>query len=144
MSKEARTSLSKAATFQDQNAVHEIFSELRREDPIAWCPELDGGRGFWSVTKYDDIQFVSKNPKKFSSDRLHGGITFETAETRRIRKISRSKGVQDKFKDLNINVFKKVRFFSSRWKHLNHWNFRLGEVHHGCAFGERTEKPWYF
>ena len=102
MSKEARTSLSKAATFQDQNAVHEIFSELRREDPVAWCPELDGGRGFWSVTKYDDIQFVSKNPKLFSSDRVHGGITFETAETRRIRKISRSEGVQDKFKDLNI------------------------------------------
>ena len=102
MSKEARTSLSKAATFQDQNAVHEIFSELRREDPVAWCPELDGGRGFWSVTKYDDIQFVSKNPKIFSSDRVHGGITFETAETRRIRKISRSEGVQDKFKDLNI------------------------------------------
>ena len=63
LNKEARTSLSKAATFQDQNAVHEIFSELRREDPVAWCQELDGGRGFWSVTKYDDIQFVSKNPK---------------------------------------------------------------------------------
>jgi cytochrome P450 len=91
LNKEARTSLSQAVTFQDQNAVHEIFSELRREDPVAWCTELDGGRGFWSVTKYDDIQFVSKNPKIFSSDRVHGGITFETAETRRIRKISRSK-----------------------------------------------------
>ena len=102
LNKEARTSLSKAATFQDQDAVHEIFSELRREDPVAWCPELEGGRGFWSVTKYDDIQFVSKNPKIFSSDRVHGGITFETVERRRLRKITRGKEVQDKFKNLNI------------------------------------------
>ena len=102
MGDKARTSLSEAGTFQDQDAVHEIFKELRREDPVAWCPELEGGRGFWSVTKYDDIQFVSKNPKIFSSDRIHGGITFETAETRRIRKISRGKEVQDKFKNLNI------------------------------------------
>ena len=102
MNERARISLSKAATFQDQSAVHEIFKELRREDPVAWCPQLEGGRGFWSVTKYDDIQFVSKNPKIFSSDRVHGGITFETEETRRIRTISRGKEVQDKFKNLNI------------------------------------------
>ncbi|HIO04221.1 MAG TPA: hypothetical protein EYN08_01180, partial [Gammaproteobacteria bacterium] len=35
LNKEARTSLSQAATFQDQDAVHEIFSELRREDPAS-------------------------------------------------------------------------------------------------------------
>ena len=102
LNKEARTSLSQASIFQDQDAVHEIFSELRREDPVAWCPELEGGRGFWSVTKYDDIQFVSKNPKIFSSDRVHGGITFETVERRRLRKITRGKEIQDKFKNLNI------------------------------------------
>tara|TARA_B100000586_G_scaffold157356_1_gene114521 strand:+ start:156 stop:563 length:408 start_codon:yes stop_codon:yes gene_type:complete len=102
LNEESRLSLTHAATFQDQEAVHEIFSEMRREDPIAWCPELEGGPGFWSVTKYDDIQFVSKTPKIFSSDRVHGGITFETAETRRIRKISRGKEVQEKFKNLNI------------------------------------------
>ncbi len=102
MNKEKRILLSQAITFQDQDVVHEIFSELRREDPVAWCPELEDGQGFWSVTKYDDIQFVSKNPKKFSSDRVHGGISFETAETRRLRKITRGKGMQDEFKDLNI------------------------------------------
>jgi linalool 8-monooxygenase len=102
LNEEARSSLSQAATFQDQDVVHEIFSELRREDPVAWCPELEGGRGFWSVTKYDDIQFISKNPKIFSSDRLNGGITFETLERRRFRKIAIGKEVQDKFKNLNI------------------------------------------
>ena len=58
MNEEKRILLSQAATFQDQDAVHEIFSELRREDPVVWCPELEDGRGFWSITKYDDIQFV--------------------------------------------------------------------------------------
>ncbi|MEE3294968.1 MAG: hypothetical protein VX215_03020, partial [Pseudomonadota bacterium] len=102
MKEEKRILLSKAETFQDQDAVHEIFSELRKEEPVAWCPETEDGSGFWSITKYDDIQFISKNPKIFSSDRVHGGITFPSQEARRLRNISRSKGVQDKFKDLNI------------------------------------------
>ena len=102
MNSESKISLSRAETFQDQDAVHEIFSELRKEEPVAWCPETEEGTGFWSITKYDDIQFVSKNPKLFSSDRVHGGITFPSQESRRLRNISRSKGVQNKFKDLNI------------------------------------------
>ena len=87
MKTEAKISLSRAETFQDQDAVHEIFSELRKEDPVAWCPETEGGPGFWSITKYDDIQFVSKNPKIFSSDRVHGGITFPSQEARRLSKV---------------------------------------------------------
>lgn len=51
---------------------HEVFSRLRREAPVAWNPEADG-RGFWAVTRYDDIVAVSKNPQVFSSDRKHGG-----------------------------------------------------------------------
>src|ERR1700730_18525437 len=51
---------------------HEVFARLRREAPVAWNPEREG-RGFWAVTRYDDIVAVSKNPKIFSSDRKHGG-----------------------------------------------------------------------
>jgi len=51
---------------------HEVFSRLRREAPVAWNPE-DDGRGFWAVTRYEDIVAVSKNPKAFSSARIHGG-----------------------------------------------------------------------
>jgi len=32
-----------------------------------------GGRGFWSITKYDDIVAISMNPQVFSSARKHGG-----------------------------------------------------------------------
>jgi linalool 8-monooxygenase len=51
---------------------HEVFTRLRRETPIAWNPE-DNGRGFWAVTRYEDIVAVSKRPEVFSSDRTHGG-----------------------------------------------------------------------
>ena len=46
MNDEARLALSEPETFQDQKAVHQIFTELRREDPVAWCPEPDGGKGY--------------------------------------------------------------------------------------------------
>jgi linalool 8-monooxygenase len=51
---------------------HEVFTRLRRDTPIAWNPE-DNGRGFWAVTRYEDIVAVSKRPEVFSSDRRHGG-----------------------------------------------------------------------
>ncbi|MGH7897483.1 MAG: cytochrome P450 [Candidatus Binatia bacterium] len=51
---------------------HEIFTQLRREDPVHWNPEADG-RGFWCITKYDDVTAISKNPRLFSSAREHGG-----------------------------------------------------------------------
>jgi linalool 8-monooxygenase len=51
---------------------HEVFARLRREAPVAWNPEYDG-RGFWAVTRYEDIVAVSKRPEVFSSDRKHGG-----------------------------------------------------------------------
>lgn len=76
MTEADRLALSDPDTFQDQQRVHRIFTQLRREDPVAWCPEV-WGRGFWSITKYDDIQTVSKNPQLFSSDGHLGGITLE-------------------------------------------------------------------
>jgi linalool 8-monooxygenase len=50
----------------------EIFTQMRREDPVHWNPET-GGRGFWCITKYDDVTAISKNPRLFSSAREHGG-----------------------------------------------------------------------
>ena len=42
------------------------FDRLRREDPVSWWDEEDG-RGFWSVTRYDDVLTVSRNTDVFSS-----------------------------------------------------------------------------
>jgi hypothetical protein len=46
------------------------FDRLRRDDPVSWWEEHDGGRGFWAVTRYDDVLRVSREISTFSS--AHG------------------------------------------------------------------------
>ncbi|MCH2173153.1 cytochrome P450 [Myxococcota bacterium] len=51
---------------------HDVFSTLRREAPIWWhpavpkCVEVDS-RGFWVLSKHEDIQMASRNPDIFSA-----------------------------------------------------------------------------
>jgi cholest-4-en-3-one 26-monooxygenase len=47
---------------------HEAFKLLRREAPIYYHPE-PAGRGFWTITKYDDLVTVSMDSATFSSYR---------------------------------------------------------------------------
>jgi cytochrome P450 len=44
------------------------FARLRKEDPVHYCAASDFGP-FWSVTRYDDIVHVEKNPEVYSSAR---------------------------------------------------------------------------
>ena len=85
LSEAERIALSLPDTFQDPAVAHQLFSRLRAEEPVAWCPEPWGGPGFWSITRYDDIQRISKLPKLFSSDGRHGGITLPSPEMIRTR-----------------------------------------------------------
>jgi len=43
---------------------HEQFTTLRREAPVKWF-EPEGYRGFWAITKYQDILDVSRNNDVF-------------------------------------------------------------------------------
>ncbi len=43
------------------------FERLRKEAPVHYCADSEDGP-FWSVTKYDDVVFVEKNPEIFSSE----------------------------------------------------------------------------
>ena len=88
-----RLALSDPDTFQDPRVAHEIFTRLRAEEPVAWCPEPWGGPGFWSITRYEDIQEISKLPRVFSSDGRHGGITLPSPEM--IRNRQRARGIED-------------------------------------------------
>ena len=47
---------------------HPLWQQLRREDPIHWTE--GGTRGFWSITRYDDIIAVVSEPLLFSSAHL--------------------------------------------------------------------------
>ena len=53
---------------------HATFQRLRDDDPVSWWPEHDGGKGFWAITRYDDLLHVSRNVDTFSSAQ---GITLE-------------------------------------------------------------------
>ncbi len=45
----------------------ETFRYLRDHDPVHWTEESDGGRGFWSLTKYDDVLLASRSTDIYSS-----------------------------------------------------------------------------
>ncbi len=53
----------------------EVFELLQREAPVYRHPE-PGGRGFWALTKFDDVLAVVRDAKTFSSE-LGGAATIE-------------------------------------------------------------------
>src|ERR1700727_3054534 len=53
----------------------EVFDLLQREAPVYFHPE-PGGRGFWALTKYDDVQAVIRDAKTFSSE-IGGAATID-------------------------------------------------------------------
>lgn len=63
-----------------QGVPHEAFRVLRRDEPVSFHKDRTfdksgPGRGFWAITRYDDIVTISKDPKRFSSHR--GGTNIE-------------------------------------------------------------------
>ena len=51
---------------------HEYFRVLREEAPVHWqdecaLPVFLPGPGYWALTRYEDVTFVSKHPEIFSS-----------------------------------------------------------------------------
>ena len=57
--------LSSHDSFVD-GAPHNTFARLRRDDPVAWC-EYAGGKGFWSVTRHQDITGLNRQFDLLSS-----------------------------------------------------------------------------
>lgn len=51
----------------------QTFRQLREGTPVFWNPEADG-RGFWAITRYQDVLQVIQNPRDFSADVGHGGM----------------------------------------------------------------------
>jgi cholest-4-en-3-one 26-monooxygenase len=51
----------------ERGEAHEAFRVLRREAPVHWNAGNDELKGFWSLTRYSDILYVSSHPMLFSS-----------------------------------------------------------------------------
>ena len=54
----------------ERNEAWGMFDTLRREAPVHWNPEHDGGSGFWSITRYEDIEAIDKDPDSFTSTKF--------------------------------------------------------------------------
>jgi len=46
----------------------EWFDHLRKEHPVTWHPEPPPNKGFWAVTRYDDLTAVHMDWKTYSSE----------------------------------------------------------------------------
>jgi cytochrome P450 len=67
---------------------HELFAQLRRDDPVHWQPapaETVGGVGFWAVLKHADVEQVSRQPQLFSS--AAGGVVLEDLDPPRLEQM---------------------------------------------------------
>jgi cytochrome P450 len=53
--------------FWMRDDVHGAFATLRRERPIAWHQHPDSGKGFWSLTRFDDVAAATRDWQTFSS-----------------------------------------------------------------------------
>lgn len=61
-----------------RNEQVEIFRRLRQEAPVHWNESRGDFAPFWSLTKYEDVIRVSRNPQLFSSEQ---GISIPPAVT---------------------------------------------------------------
>jgi methyl-branched lipid omega-hydroxylase len=53
--------------FWMRDDVHGALARLRSERPIAWHQHPDSGKGFWSLTRYDDVAAATRDWETFSS-----------------------------------------------------------------------------
>ncbi|HMO54835.1 MAG TPA: cytochrome P450 [Tepidiformaceae bacterium] len=52
-----------------RNEAHDILKVLRQQDPLHWNDGGDTWNGFWSVTRYEDVMYISRNPELFISSK---------------------------------------------------------------------------
>ena len=50
-----------------RDEVHGALARLRHERPVAWHQHPDSGKGFWSLTRYDDVAAATRDWETFSS-----------------------------------------------------------------------------
>ena len=54
---------------------HEAFRILRAQDRFHWTPPTEELKGYWNLTKYEDVLYVSRRPDIFGSER--GIVMYE-------------------------------------------------------------------
>src|SRR5258705_19503 len=61
------------------------FDRLRRDHPVVWHPEQPPNRGFWAVTRHDDLTAIHMDWEAFSSETGAVGLEELDEEQLQIR-----------------------------------------------------------
>lgn len=67
--------ISDPVTYAEHGVPHETFDWIRTNEPVFWTEAAEGYKGYYAITKYDDVCRISKDPATFSSFR--GGSNIE-------------------------------------------------------------------
>ena len=67
MNKENFKKIAYPETYADEKELHDIFTFMRKEDPVSWV-EPNQFRPFWAITKHDDIIEIEKQNELFIND----------------------------------------------------------------------------
>ena len=67
MNKEDFKKLAYPETYADEKELHDIFTFMRKNDPVSWV-EPDQYRPFWAITKHEDIIEIEKQNELFIND----------------------------------------------------------------------------
>ncbi len=101
----------------------ETFKYLREEQPVYWHEDPAQGRGFWAITRHEDLDFISKNPQLFSSELetcfLHEQDE-ETLALMRLQLINMDPPKHLKYRRLVRNAFtpRKVDSYEERFREI--------------------------
>ena len=60
-----------------ENEFHELFRILRNQDPVHWNEGGTNWNGFWSITKFEDVMYISRNPELFISSKGIAGPSIK-------------------------------------------------------------------
>jgi cytochrome P450 len=54
----------------ERNQAWGMFDTLREQAPVHWTTEAGGNRGFWAITRFEDIERIDKDPATFTSTKF--------------------------------------------------------------------------
>jgi cholest-4-en-3-one 26-monooxygenase len=101
----------------------ETYRRLREEQPVYWHEDPAQGRGFWTITRHRDLDYISKNPLLFSSE-LETCFLHEQdpamMEMMRLQIINMDPPRHIKYRRLVRNAFtpKKVDSYEQRFREI--------------------------
>ena len=67
MNKEDFKKIAYPETYADEKELHDIFTFMRKEDPVSWV-EPNQFRPFWAISKHEDIIEIEKQNELFIND----------------------------------------------------------------------------